>query len=170
MIIVETSRIPVVEDIKDVPLDNLASVFKVCLEMEEVCNKENGIGLSAVQVGVPWKLFIMRGNGTCPLVPAEKYGYFVNCEYEPVTEERVVSLEGCLSLRSQDGRLRSFQVERFKTIRLFGFILKANGSELKTEPFDCALDCLQGGIVAQHEIDHHHAVLISDIGKEMLVW
>jgi hypothetical protein len=70
-----------------------------------VCEAENNF---------PWKLFIVKGDGTFPLIPRGEYGYFVNCEYKPVMDERIVSLEGRLSLRLPDGRLRSFQVRRFK--------------------------------------------------------
>lgn len=169
MIIVEATKIPGKEEIQPVPLDDPMRVYKVCQELKELCDKEHGIGISAVQVGVPWKLFLVKGDGTCPLVPKGEYGYFVNCEYEATTEEQVVSLEGCLSLRSPDGRLRSFQVKRHKIIHLIGFQLLSDKA-LVFEPVDSSVDVSQEGIVFQHEIDHHRGILISDIGKELFVW
>jgi peptide deformylase len=82
-----------------------------------------------------------------------------------------VSLEGCLSLRSPDGRLRSFQVERFENIRLIGYRLVTDQS-LNFVEVDYALTCFQEGIVFQHEADHNFGQdkLISKIGKEMFVW
>lgn len=169
MQIVEESKIPTKEQIVDVPTDDLVKVYNVCQELEELCTKSHGIGINAVQAGVPWKLFLVKGDGSCPLIPKGKFGYFVNCDYEAITEKRVVSLEGCLSLRSPDGRLRSFQVERYENIRLFGFILLIDGS-LRLEPVDTPVGFLEEGIVFQHEIDHHRGVLISDIGREVFVW
>ena len=170
MVIVETSQIPTVEQISDIPLDEPMKVFKVCQEMQAVCEAENGIGLSAVQVGIQWKLFIVKGDGTCPLIPRGEYGYFVNCEYEPVTDEQVVSLEGCLSLRSPDGRLRSFQVRRFKEIKLSGSQLFFDCILHFEDIGDAPVDFTKEGIVFQHEIDHHRGLLISEIGKELFVW
>lgn len=172
MLIVEADKIPTREEIKDVPMDNPMEVYKVCQELEEVCKKEHGIGISAVQVGVPWKLFLVLGDGTCPLIPKGQFGYFVNCEYDPITEEKqVVSLEGCLSLRSEDGRLRSFQVERYEKIRLFGFQLRFDKT-LIFEEVDSPVDVSEQGIIFQHEADHQLGPdgLISVKGKEVFVW
>lgn len=170
MSLVEESKLPSKEEIIDVPLDNLAKVYGICQELEQVCERENGIGISAVQVGIPWRLFIVKGDGTCPLVPKGKFRYFVNCSYEPVTEERVVSLEGCLSLRSSDGRLRSFHVERYKEVFLNGHILTLdkdlNLILLKQKRL---LFCEQG-VVFQHEIEHSVPILISEIGKEIFLY
>lgn len=168
MVIVEVSKIPSIDEVTDVPMDNPAAVYNVCQEMREVCEREHGIGLSAVQVGIPWKLFLVKGDGTCPLVPLGKYGYFVNTTYEATEEEQVVSLEGCLSIRSDDGQLRSFQVNRHKRIKLTGF--KFIEDKLSFEKFDEELGVDQEGVVFQHEIDHQYGILISEIGKEVFVW
>ena len=51
MNLVDFDKLPKVEEIQDVPLEDPLKVFKVCQEMEVVCDRENGIGLSAAQVG-----------------------------------------------------------------------------------------------------------------------
>jgi peptide deformylase len=144
--------------------------------MEVCCDADQGIGLSAVQVGIPWRLFIIKGDGTS-LVPKGQYDYFVNCEYEPVTEEeQIVSVEGCLSVRSQEGQLRFFHVERHKSIRLYGYKLAYNIDEsgksrrLDFEKFDEELGSAEKGIVVQHELDHQRGILISDCGREIFIW
>lgn len=171
MVIVEVNKIPTKEAVTDVPLDDPVKVYNTCLELRELCEQEHGIGISAVQVGLPWKLFLVKGDGSCPLIPQGEYGYFVNCDYKAATEERVVSLEGCLSLRSEDGRLRSFQVERFQKIHLFGYRLLID-STLRFERVDCELDCFEEGIVFQHEIDHQQGQegLLTVLGTEVLIW
>lgn len=158
--IVPVDEIPKV--VGDCPTASLVDLYKLCSHMENLCIKENGIGLSAVQVGVPWKLFVVS-------YPTH-FRYFVNCEYTPLSEEKEKSLEGCLSLKKPDGALRFFEVERFKKIKILGQELKMNPSlklemvEVQEEPTD------HYRIVHQHEIDHHRLVLISDIGTELELW
>ncbi len=157
-------------EVKDVPLDELADVYRVCLEMQTLCELHSGIGLAAVQAGIPWKLFIIKSDGTNPFVPKNEYGYFINCRYEAATNsEPVVSLEGCLSVRSKTGQLRYFEVLRSNNIHFFGLRLYFD-KELKCESIDRKIGLAEQGIVFQHEIDHARQILISDIGKEVFLW
>lgn len=171
MLLVNPEDIPTSDQIKSMTLDDLVDVYKVCQDLKELCIKENGIGISAVQAGIPWKLFLVKGNGSCPLVPKGQFGYFVDCEYEPLSDEKTLSLEGCLSLKSPDGNLRFFQVERFQKIRVFGYRLILD-SYISCEELDVSLDMHEGGIIFQHEIDHQLGPegLISAKGKEIFVW
>lgn len=169
MHLVDLDQLPKLEDIQDVPLDDPMKVFKVCQEMEVVCDRENGIGLSAVQVGIPWKLFIVKSDGSCPFIEKGKYGYFVNTYYEATDNQRVVSLEACPSIRSQDGQLRFFQVERHKVVRIVGQFLHTK-DDLNYEKLKIEIGAAEGGIIFQQKIDNHSAVLISDIGKEVFIW
>lgn len=170
MVIVEASQIPSKDLITDVPLDNPSLVYKTCQELQQLCESQIGIGISAVQVGIPWRLFLVKGDGSCPFIASGEFGYFVNCDYEAVPDtEQVVSLEGCLSLRSANGRLRSFQVNRHKVVRVRGNRLRIT-NEMKFEEVDYTLSFQQSGIVFQHEIEHHWPRLISDFGKELFVW
>lgn len=153
---------------EDVPLDNPLAVFKLAKEMQKVCDDHDGVGLAAVQVGVPWKFFIVKGLPGDILLKENEYGYFVNCEYHEITTSKpFVSIEGCLSLRSDQGQLRSFWVERLSAIHLKGLRLidKKNGN-LKFEQVDVEIDVEQSSIVYQHEIDHQNGLLIEDIGHE----
>jgi len=156
-------------------------VFKVCKEMEAICLKHKGVGLSAVQVGIPWRLFVLQNfsHKTCDLTGV--FRYFVDCEYQNIGEEKTLSLEGCLSLPNQ-----LYLVQRWKD-----FIV--NGEELILERRDptfikCQMTFyydkpgLKSSVrdkerflqmvhlrhaAFQHEIDHHRNILIRDIGKEM---
>jgi len=168
MELVEFDKLPKLEDIQDVPLDNLAKIFKICQEMEALCERENGIGLSAVQVGIPLKLFIIKSDGSCPLIDKGEYGYFVNTNYKATDKEQIVSLEGCLSIRSQDGQLRFFQLDRQNKVHIHG--QKLYKKELLLRDVDMIISAAEQGVVFQHEIDHHHALLISDIGEEVYIW
>ena len=158
MNLVEVSEIPTVENIEDVPLDNLMDVYKVCQDMETICTESHGIGISAVQVGIPWKLFLVKS-------PAG-FEYYINCDYEPVEDaQKVIHVEGCLSLQNMEG-FRHFLVERYDHVRVRGLQLLDIGG-LSTKDVDEVVNFHELGAVFQHEIDHHKGVLISDIGKEV---
>lgn len=169
MQIVPLDQIPKLEDIKDVPLDNPIEVYKVCLEMVELCKKSCGVGLAAVQVGIPWKLFVVRSYMDCPFIQPDQFGYFVNCEYTGKTEKTLMSLEGCLSIRSDDGQLRHFEVARHEDIILSGVRLFDSPS-LRFEDISYEIGVSQQSVVVQHEVDHHRGILISEFGKEKFVW
>lgn len=170
MIIVDSFEIPSIDDIQDVPLDSPVKIFKVCQELQVLCEVSHGIGISAVQAGIPWKLFIVKGDGSNTLIPRHEYRYFANCEYVPVSEDQSMSLEGCLSLTSEDGTPRTFELKRFNKIHLTGTMFDFNDVGNYKKEVDVVLDITEQGIVFQHEIDHHNGILICDIGKEVSVW
>ena len=164
LLIVPIEQIPKIESIVNTPTDDLLQIYKLCLQMEKLCTNENGIGLSAVQVGINHKLFIAihpksygKNNRT--------YDYFVNCNYNPVGDDKTTSMEGCLSLKDKNGNLRYFEVSRYKKIRLGGYQFIID-PEMSLKPIEMEVEGLFS-IVYQHEIDHNLGVLISDIGKEI---
>ena len=133
----------------DCPLDRALDVYKICQKLEKVCILEHGIGISAVQVGLPYKLFITLIGET---------RYFANCEYECLNE-KVDSVEGCLSLRNSEGGSRLFKVKRSTEIVVSGYELIANEKPKFKEFRENFKDL--AAIVMQHEIDHQNDILIS---------
>jgi len=160
MKIVKSEEIPTKDSIVSVPTDPLMKVYQTCQAMEIICERNGGIGLSAVQVGIPWKLFIAKHG--------DKYKYLIDCEYEPVGTVRSTSIEGCLSLRDSFGTLRHFVVERFDKVKVKGKELLYE-KDLELVDMDVELGGLDG-ILYQHEIDHHRGILISDFGHEIVVY
>lgn len=144
----------------DCPLDDLPELYKLGLSMQIVCEREKGIGLSAVQVGVPYNFFVINQD--------DNYRFFLNCTYTPITQDREKYVEGCLSLRDTAGKLRYFEVERFKQIHVKGKELVAE-PQLQIKDFELSpTDYYK--IVYQHEIDHAHLITIDQIGKEVFLW
>jgi peptide deformylase len=172
MHIVPVDEIP--EIVVDCPTDSLVDLYEICLQMQQVCRSNDGIGLSAVQVGIPWKLFVVRYTGRNPRPGnIDFFRYFVNCNYTPLTGDKEKSLEGCLSLRKPNGELRYFEVERFRRIKLVGQELKVT-PKLGLVGLDVEYSDVYR-IVYQHEIDHDgngggKPTLISDIGTEIDMW
>ena len=154
------------EDIRKVPdrdREERLRIYKICKEMEKICDENQGIGLSAVQVGIPWKLFIVKTKG--------KYEHFVNCTYEPVGEDKITSIEGCLSLKNEEGDFRRFEMTRSLIVKVTGKKLVKN-DRLTLEDFSAYIHAEDQGVVFQHEIDHSSGKegLISNKGKEVFIW
>lgn len=161
MFIVKENEIPRLDKIEEPPIDAPLSILKKCLEMEALCEKEKGIGLAATQVGIPWNVFVIKHN-------TGKYGYYVNCKYEPITDQQFTSLEGCLSLRDKHGDIRRFEVPRHLAVKVSGKKLEVNNG-LSICEFSQEIKFPES-IVFQHEIDHGFGILISEIGKEVFIW
>lgn len=159
------------KEVADAPEDNLLALYKTCLQMENLCLAEYGVGLAAVQVGMPWHLFVVRKFSEGVVRRADThFRYFVNCSYEPVPgTTSSSSVEGCLSIRSALGVLRQFQVERYGEVVVRGKELVAS-PELALVPVEFNPGRGLGATVFQHEIDHGFGILISDNGKELAVW
>jgi peptide deformylase len=171
MQIVPVDEIPDV--VMDTPTNDLVKLHRVCEEMKDVCIAGDGIGLAAVQVGIPWKLFIVNHG-------VEGWECLINCKYYPlnprlkgntgeggVEYDMLDSIEGCLSLKDEQGEPAIYTVDRFHRVLVEGFEL--------TEWPDLQLQKVHFGtkegdiynIVYQHEIDHHNGILISDKGKAL---
>ena len=162
MKIVPVDQIPLREDVVPIPTD-LSALALICEEMQALCKEEEGVGLSAFQVGLPYRLFVMKAG----LFQMGGFLNLIDCEYEGITDKKNKSVEGCLSLRSPEGKLEQYDVERFDKVRVFGKQLFLDPVELKD--FDVEYNGYQG-VVAQHEIDHHFGILISDIGEFRGAW
>lgn len=157
--IVEANEIPAKEKIVSPPIDDLLMLYKVFKALENICVENYGIGLSAVQAGIPWKIFVALTGYEALLC--------VDCEYSPIGTKKIRSIEGCLSLKKPNGDLRLFSLERFSIIEVKGKILVHKKGKLILEDFDKVFSSENHAAVFQHEIDHHNGILISDIGKEV---
>lgn len=144
------------------PVDDTMSLYKLGLEMESVCKDNNGVGLSAVQVGVPYNFFVTVAEG--------RTEYWVDCSYHG-SDGWVGTVEGCLSLLGKDGKPESYSVKRHKSVQVTGRKLvveeSSHAPELKdfSESFEGSMS-----IILQHEIDHAHGTLISHIGEQVFLF
>jgi len=157
MEIVPLEKIPIEE--YETPKDNLMLLYATAQKMERLCKLKNGIGLSASQVGLPWKFFIYWSN--YPNEP-KKFEYLLDCEYSPMGKKSF-SIEGCLSLGS-----KRFQLERYDSILVQGKKLVIKDDR----PYLEDLEAEYSGTIAvvlQHEIDHNFGriKMIDSIGKRI---
>ncbi len=126
--------------------------------MAKVMDDYDGIGLSAIQLGVPKKVFIIKKD-------FEKEGFdkndslsevivYINPQILDYSQEKEEGWEGCLSIPNIE-----CLVERSKRIKVK--YLDVYGNEIIEE-----LDQLRA-IVFQHEYDHTQGILIIDKAKEI---
>lgn len=148
------------------PINNLTEIYKLCMEMQEICDQNEGVGLSAVQLGNPYRLFVIKKSEQSFFT--NSFGWFLNCEYIPTFKaNRISSMEGCLSLKDKLGKLRFFNLNRYDEVKVTGQMLTEDLNIINVNEI---LSVKKQGIVFQHEIDHQNGILISQLGKETLIW
>jgi len=126
-------------------------VQALILKMRRTMREAKGIGLSANQIGLPYKLFIAE-------VPSEKgepkfYAVF-NPEIEKASGAKEVLEEGCLSVPNTYG-----EVLRHRSLTLRGF--DRYGKPLKIKAWGLLAR------VIQHEVDHLNGILFIDRTKHV---
>lgn len=134
-----------------------AELQKLADDMLETMYEAPGIGLAAIQVGVPRRLLVIdvskEGEDKQPLV-------FINPEIIKSSDERSVYEEGCLSIPDYYAEVERPAMVTVKSI-------DRDGKEQMTEADGLLATCLQ------HEIDHLDGVLfidhISRLKRDMVV-
>lgn len=155
--IVPQAEIPkFVEPAKDLPISLLVGIFQ---RLQACCEQHNGLGLSATQVGIPISAFVATVTN--------KQRFFVDCEYDGQDREFIDCIESCLSLPGKNG-LRTFKTSRYAEVLVSGFEVIGVESSPKLVTMS-ELFSKVDAVVMQHEIDHQKAILISEIGRELIV-
>ncbi len=115
---------------------------KVLKDMEDTMKKFDGIGISAIQIGAPQRIFLA---GNPPQV-------FINPKIKDKSSYTKVDWEGCLSCPGAHVRVRRSHSITIQYEDIEGKIIKR-----KFTGFDAR--------VIQHELDHLNGFLIKDRGK-----
>jgi peptide deformylase len=133
-----------------------AAIQKLAKDMLETMNKNNGVGLSACQIGKNIRMFVVPTELSPACRPScreagqgRKKWVFINPEIIKISKKTDVMEEGCLSLPGL-----FLPIKRAESLKIKA--LDENGKEfkLKTE-----------GLLAriiQHENDHLNGILITD--------
>ncbi|MBI5823870.1 MAG: peptide deformylase [Chloroflexi bacterium] len=131
-------------------------------DMIETMREAPGVGLAAPQIDLPMQLAVVEyvegedeeENEDAPAKPKKLY-VLINPEITRVSDEKVIGVEGCLSIPGLIG-----EVERHEAIQVKA--LNRHGSPVKLK-----VDGWMARIF-QHEIDHLNGVLFTD--KAIRVW
>jgi peptide deformylase len=133
-----------------VPDPGAPEIRRLVQDMYETVEDAPGAGLAAPQVHVPLRLFVFRvtperSSGAPDDTPVGNT-VVINPEIEPLTEEKHLRWEGCLSIPG----LRA-AVPRYTRVRYRG--VDCDGREVKGE-----VSGFHAGVV-QHEYDHLDGIL-----------
>lgn len=121
-------------------------ILELAKNMIETMKKNNGIGLSACQVGKDIRLFVLDNNYSRKCI-------FINPEIIKISKKTESAGEGCLSLPDM-----FIPVKRALSLKIKA--IDENGKEFKMR----AKDILARAI--QHEFDHLNGILICDNDKQ----
>ncbi|MEL6089320.1 peptide deformylase [Bartonella schoenbuchensis] len=133
------------------------AIQKLADDMLETMYHAQGIGLAAIQVGVPLRMLVIDiAENNTPKNPL----VVINPEILWLSDERNIYKEGCLSIPEYYA-----QVERPKRLRVR--YSDREGKQTEIEADDLLATCLQ------HEIDHLNGCLfidhISKIKRDMVI-
>lgn len=129
---------------------------------DELKQHETGLGLSAIQIGEPYKLFCIDMAKLRMYFNSNIFGpgdiiIFAGCTYNPMTTISRNATEGCLSLPE-----KSYIVKRPNKISIRGCAI---GDDWHICSFDGLILHSIVARVFMHECDHQDNILISDIGE-----
>lgn len=117
--------------------------------MAEIMKEHKGVGLSAIQVGVAERLFLLHKNEHHHDRPAEYFAY-ANPVIVEYVDEAILMEEGCLSVPGVVEK-----VMRFRQVIVKAFDVRL-GEEVKLDLWGLDAQC------TQHEIDHMDGKLFMD--------
>lgn len=134
------------------PSDNLIQVYATAKRMQLLCAKLQGLGLSAAQVGIPWRMFVFR------LFPdyGGDFGCYFDCEYRPANDFSSTSVEGCLSLPGE-----RYSLKRYDEVIVRGKELLDGPDGPVSRSFTRSYEGVMS-VLMQHEIDH-------DLGRDRMI-
>ena len=126
-------------------------------DMLETMYAANGIGLAAIQIGVPKRVIVMDlSKGENKKLPM----YFVNPVITKKNDEKITYEEGCLSVKN-------FFAEIDRPSKCEVEYLDYNGNKQNLQAEGLLATCIQ------HEIDHLEGILfidyLSKLKKEMII-
>jgi peptide deformylase len=123
-------------------------------DMFETMRAANGVGLAAVQVGVPVRLIVVEIPEDVEDPLAGTSLALVNPELARTSDELEEGIEGCLSVPGWVG-----DVPRHSYVTVKALDLEGKKVRVKAEGYLAR--------VLQHEIDHVNGILFIDLAKEM---
>ncbi len=129
-------------------------------DMIETMREAPGVGLAAPQVGISDRLIVVEYYENDQAEEAEdeakkKIWVMLNPEIVKASDEKVMGVEGCLSIPNLVG-----EVERHETVQIKG--LNRRGQQMRVK----ATGWLAR--IFQHEIDHLNGVVFTDLATR--VW
>lgn len=129
-------------------------------DMIETMREAPGVGLAAPQIGISDRLIVVEYYENAQAEEAEdetkkKVWVMLNPEIAKASEEKVMGVEGCLSIPNLVG-----EVERHETIQIKALNRRGQPMRLKVSGWLAR--------IFQHEVDHLNGVVFTDLATR--VW
>jgi len=127
---------------------NTAELDSLIEDLFDTMKAEDGAGLAAPQIGIGLRVVIF-GFDTNPRYPNENTvpkTILINPKISPLSDDKEVDWEGCLSLPGMRG-----EVARYSSIRYTGFDASGTAIDVTAHDFHAR--------VVQHECDHLDGIL-----------
>ncbi len=125
-------------------------------DMIEALDAEiDGVALAAPQIGLLWRIFIVRYDRMMPPPPEDEpepspsVGVFINPSITRTSQRRLEVDEGCLSVRTHYGKTKRFERATVHAQDQYGEWFERGGGGILAQAF-------------QHEIDHLNGMLFID--------
>lgn len=156
-----------------------AELTKLIKDMTEVLDRElEGVALAAPQIGVSYRLFIVRkdrtlppplnaasdaASGELPATPevlAPEIEVYINPEIVKTSRRRARADEGCLSVRGVYGTTKRHERVSVRARHPDGKSFTRGGGGIMAQIFEHEIDHLNGVLFidnAEHLIEIHHA-------------
>lgn len=159
---------PVLREIaKPVPegLFGTPELTSIVSDMTEALDKEiEGVALAAPQIGISYRLFIVRkdrtvlpskGGGDTRVVPQAEVEVYVNPEIVRTSRKRAKMDEGCLSVRGIYGTATRHERVSIRARRPDGTKVERGAGGLMAQIFE-------------HEVDHLNGILFTDHAERLI--
>ena len=136
-----------------------AELGRLLTRMEKALDEEpDGVALAAPQIGVSYRLFIVRKDRTLPSVtPAEgsvpmppETEAYINPEIIKTSRRRARADEGCLSVRGTYGTTLRHERVTVRARRPDGTWFERGGGGLLAQIFEHEIDHLNGTLFIDH--------------------
>lgn len=132
------------------------------LDMIEALEAEvDGVALAAPQIGLLWRIFIVRYDRMLPPppdgepTPLPAIGVFINPSITRTSTRRLEVDEGCLSVRTLYGKTKRFERATVRAQDIHGTWFERGGGGILAQAF-------------QHEIDHLNGMLFIDHATDLV--
>lgn len=159
---------PVPEEFFGTP--ELAGIVK---DMKDALDPEiEGVAIAAPQIGIPYRIFVVRKDRTLPPPPmpekgaplppppAPEHEVYINPEIIKTSRKRAKVDEGCLSVRGVYGTTKRHERVTVRARNTDGIKFERGGGGIMAQIFEHEVDHLNGILFtdhAEHLIEIHHA-------------
>jgi len=131
-------------------------------DMAATLNEQlDGVALAAPQIGIPYRIFIVRYDRTIAPTPEDEpdhaadLGIYINPEFVKSSRRRLEMDEGCLSVRGIYGKTMRNERATVRARDVDGIVFERGGGGLLAQIF-------------QHETDHLNGILFIDHATDLV--